>query len=94
MAPLGHGKREGPAGDKLSRSDDAGYGGRVRSGAKRNGAPREPPFRHSGGDCRSSRHRSSIRSGMTSFHRPGLILLDIGDDSLNVKGDDGLLALL
>ena len=44
VAPLGHGKREGPAGDKLSRSDDAGNGGRVRSGAKRNGAPREPPF--------------------------------------------------
>ena len=31
MAPLGHGKREGPAGDKLSATaDDAGYGGRVR----------------------------------------------------------------
>ena len=31
MAPLGHGKREGPAGDKLSAAaDDAGYGGRVR----------------------------------------------------------------
>ena len=29
--PLGHGEREGPAGDKLSAAaDDAGYGGRVR----------------------------------------------------------------
>ena len=48
VAPLGHGKREGPAGDKLLRSNDAGYGGRVRSGAQRNGAPREPPSRHGG----------------------------------------------
>ena len=31
VASRGHGKREGPAGDKLSRSDDAGNGGRVRS---------------------------------------------------------------
>ena len=31
--PLGHGKREGPAGDKFSRSEDAGNGGRVRSEA-------------------------------------------------------------
>ena len=31
MAPLGHEKREGPAGDKLSAAaDDEGYGGRVR----------------------------------------------------------------
>ena len=28
------------------------------------------------------------------FHGPCLILLYIGDDSLNVKGNDGLLALL
>ena len=33
VAPLGHGKREGPAGDKFLRSKDAGNGGRVRSGA-------------------------------------------------------------
>jgi len=39
VAPLGHGKREGPTGDKFPRSGDAGNGGRVRSGAKRNGAP-------------------------------------------------------
>ena len=31
VASRGHGKREGPAGDKLLRSDDAGNGGRVRS---------------------------------------------------------------
>lgn len=31
VAPLGHGKREGPAGDKFSRSEDEGNGGRVRS---------------------------------------------------------------
>ena len=30
VAPLGHGKREGPAGDKFPRSGDAGNGGRVR----------------------------------------------------------------
>ena len=43
VAALGLGKREGPAGDKLSRlRDDDGYSGRVRSGAKRNGAPRPP----------------------------------------------------
>ena len=30
VAPLGHGEREGPAGDKFSRSEDAGNGGRVR----------------------------------------------------------------
>ena len=45
-------------------------------------------------DCRSCRNRSPIRSGMTLLHRPGLILLDIGDDSLNVKSDNGFLALL
>ena len=55
VAPLGHGKREGPAGDKFLRSKDAGNGGRVRSGAKRNGAPREPPFQHGDGDPRSGR---------------------------------------
>ncbi len=38
-----HGKREGPAGDKFPRSGDAGNGGRVRSGAKRNGVPRATP---------------------------------------------------
>ena len=27
VAPLGHGKREGPAGDKSLRSEDAGNGG-------------------------------------------------------------------
>ena len=43
VATLGHGKRVGPAGDKFSHSEDAGNGGRVRSGAKRNGAPLEPP---------------------------------------------------
>ena len=48
LAPLGQGKREGPAGDKFLRSKDAGNGGRVRSGAKRNGAPRESPSRHNG----------------------------------------------
>ena len=31
---------------------------------------------------------------VTLFHRPGLILLDIGNDSLYVKGNNGLLALL
>lgn len=31
VAPLGHGKREGPAGDKFPRSGDAGNGGRGRS---------------------------------------------------------------
>ena len=31
---------------------------------------------------------------VTLFHRSGLILLDICDDSLNVKGDNGFLALL
>ena len=40
VAPLGLGKRAGPAGDKFSRSEDAGNGGRVRSGAQRNEAPR------------------------------------------------------
>ena len=35
VAPLGHGKREGPAGDKFPRSGDAGNGGRVRSERQR-----------------------------------------------------------
>ena len=39
VAPLGHGKREGPAGDKFPRSGDAGNGGRVRSERQRT----EPP---------------------------------------------------
>ena len=38
VAPLGHGKREGPAGDKSLRSEDAGNGG---YGVKRSGT--EPP---------------------------------------------------
>ena len=37
------GQGEGPAGDKLSRSDDAGNGGRGRNGAKRNGVPPAHP---------------------------------------------------
>lgn len=39
VPPIGYGKREGPTGDKFPCSGDAGNGGRVRSGAKRNGAP-------------------------------------------------------
>ena len=35
VAPLGHGKRAGPAGDKFPRSGDAGNGGRVRSERQR-----------------------------------------------------------
>ena len=60
VATRGHVKREGPAGDKFPRSGDEGNGGRVRSGAKRNVAPREPPI------YRSWRDRRWLRGGIRS----------------------------
>ena len=57
MAPLGRGEREGPAGWPLLRSNDEADSGRVRSGAKRNGAPLVPPS--------LARHRFPVKPGMT-----------------------------
>ena len=61
-------------------------------GVERSGT--EPPGSLLSGTAEEIPDQVGDDEEVTSLHRPGLILLDIGDDSLNVKGDDSLLALL
>ena len=82
---------EGPAGDKLfaqqMTQDTVGGYGVERSGT-------EPPGSLLSGTAMEIPDQVGDDEEVTLFHRPGLILLDIGNDSLYVKGNNGLLALL